>query len=93
MCSSDLASANRDPAAFPEPDAFRLDRAHARHMTFSFGPHYCPGGGLIRMELEEVLTALLDLPSWELAGSVDWGTPNLQDRGPKHLRIHFRNEV
>lgn len=35
-------AANRDPAAFPEPDRFRGDRARAA-LTFGAGPRNCPG--------------------------------------------------
>lgn len=35
-------AANRDPAAFPEPDRFRAGRANAV-LTFGAGPRGCPG--------------------------------------------------
>ncbi|MFG2069990.1 cytochrome P450 [Micromonospora tulbaghiae] len=35
-------AANRDPAAFPEPDRFRAGRANAA-LTFGAGPRGCPG--------------------------------------------------
>ena len=35
-------AANRDPAAFPEPDRFRASRANAA-LTFGAGPRGCPG--------------------------------------------------
>ncbi|MDX5460502.1 cytochrome P450 [Micromonospora tulbaghiae] len=35
-------AANRDPAAFPEPDRFRAGRARAA-LTFGAGPRGCPG--------------------------------------------------
>lgn len=83
-----LASANRDPAAFAEPD--RLDLARGgRPMTFSLGPHYCPGGPLARLELEEALTALLRFSSWELVGDYDYRGASLQDRGPSRLRVRL----
>jgi cytochrome P450 len=84
-----VAAANRDPEVFPRPDVLDLRRAGPSHLTFSLGPHYCPGGGLVRLELEEVLRGLLTLPCWALAGPVDWGAPNLQDRGPKSMRVSF----
>lgn len=52
-----IVSANRDARAFPEPDAFRLDRSEP-HLAFGYGPHYCLGAWLARMELEIVFPAL-----------------------------------
>jgi len=83
-----LASANRDPAAYADPD--RLDLARGgRPMTFSLGPHYCPGGPLARLELEESLTALLKFSRWELVGGFDYRGASLQDRGPSQLRVRL----
>ena len=55
-----LAAANRDPAAFPDPDSARLDRpARPRPVTFGHGPHFCFGAPLARLETELVLGRLL----------------------------------
>jgi novobiocin biosynthesis protein NovI len=51
-------SANRDPAVFPEPDRFDLNRSPNKHLTFAFGPHYCLGHFLARLEVKAVLNAL-----------------------------------
>ncbi|ASW54317.1 cytochrome P450 [Plantactinospora sp. KBS50] len=56
-----LASANFDEREFAEPDAFRLDRSPNRHLTFAYGPHFCVGARLARIQLEATLTALRDL--------------------------------
>jgi hypothetical protein len=83
-----LASANRDPAAYHDPD--RLDLARGgRPMTFSLGPHYCPGGPLARLELEEALKGLLRFSSWQLVGGFDYRGASLQDRGPSQLRVRL----
>lgn len=55
-----LAAANRDPAAFPDPDTVRLDRpARPRSVTFGHGPHFCFGAPLARLETRLVLARLL----------------------------------
>jgi cytochrome P450 len=56
-----IASGNRDERVYREPDQFRLDRAEAQtHLSFGYGPHFCVGSALARMEAEEALGALLD---------------------------------
>lgn len=54
-----ISSANRDPAAFAEPDVFRVDRRPIRHFAFGSGDHTCVGIGLARMEATIALEALL----------------------------------
>lgn len=41
-----LAAANRDPAAYPDPDRFDVLREGRRSFTFGIGPHACPGEAL-----------------------------------------------
>jgi cytochrome P450 PksS len=53
-----LAAGNRDPEVFPNPDAFDIGRAGARHLSFGSGPHACAGAGLARLELEAALLTL-----------------------------------
>ena len=47
-----LASANRDPEQFVEPDTCRLDRRPNRHLAFGYGIHRCIGADLARLEFE-----------------------------------------
>ncbi|WBB75978.1 cytochrome P450 [Micromonospora sp. WMMD1128] len=51
---------NRDPRQFPEPHVFDIDRTPTvPHLTFGFGPHFCLGTALGRMQVELSLGALL----------------------------------
>jgi cytochrome P450 len=55
-----LAGANRDPAVFDDPDAFRPERPNLRrHVAFAQGPHVCVGVHLARLEARAALAALL----------------------------------
>ncbi|SOD98331.1 cytochrome P450 [Blastococcus haudaquaticus] len=53
------ASANRDEAAFPEPEGFRTDRRPNRHVAFGSGIHFCLGAPLARAELRVAVEELL----------------------------------
>lgn len=63
-----ITGANRDPAQFPNPDRFDLDRAGARrHLAFAHGPHVCVGVHLARLEARTAVAILLDrLPALRL---------------------------
>jgi cytochrome P450 len=85
-----LASANRDPAAFEEPDAFRLGRRNARdHVAFGAGAHVCPGAYLARMETRVVLETLLArTEKIALAPGYTWDpNPVFWALGPRTLRV------
>ncbi|KKD08982.1 cytochrome P450 [Streptomyces sp. WM6386] len=61
-------SANRDPGVFPYPETIDFSRSPNPHVSFGFGPHYCPGGMLARLESELLVDALLDrVPGLRLA--------------------------
>ncbi|MEU5191187.1 cytochrome P450 [Streptomyces klenkii] len=67
-----IASANRDPEAFPEPDLLDLTRSPNAHTAFGYGPHYCTGAHLTRLQLSVALRVLLEkLPDLELAEPAD----------------------
>jgi cytochrome P450 len=64
-------SANRDPAAFTDPDKFDIDRdrTEAQNIGLGYGIHSCLGAALARMETAIAIDKLLDfMPRYE----VDW---------------------
>jgi cytochrome P450 len=85
-----IASANRDPAVYPDPDRFDLDRRPKRLLTFGFGSHQCPGAHLARAQIAVGLRALLErLPGLRLARPEHALPQGTVMRGPRALDVVF----
>lgn len=64
----DLAPANWDPKAYPEPDKLDLTRNASQQLGFGYGRHQCVGQQLARAELQIVFHTLLRrIPTMRLA--------------------------
>lgn len=87
-----LASANRDPHRFPDPDRLDLDRDTAGHLALGHGIHYCLGAPLARLETEIALAALLErLPGLALDVPYErlrW-RPSARARGLLELPVRY----
>ncbi len=84
------ASANRDEEVFgADADQLRVDRHPNPHLSFGFGPHFCLGAALARLEGRVVLGALVErFSSITLAGPVE-RTPSPVIAGVRHAPLVF----
>ncbi len=89
-----VLAADRDPAAFAEPDAFRPGQraGERRHIAFGAGPHLCIGAALARLQADVAFETLLRrLPTARLAvpeAELTWW-PSPITRGLFHLPVEL----
>lgn len=87
-----LASADRDPARFEQPDTFDIRRPTQGHLAFGHGIHYCLGAPLARAEGRIAVRTLLERCP-DLALDADPATltwrPGMLIRGVHRLPVRF----
>lgn len=50
---------NRDPDEVEDPDVIRIDREGVKHFAYGFGPHYCIGARLGRVQMDLLFRAMV----------------------------------
>jgi pimeloyl-[acyl-carrier protein] synthase len=86
-----MGAANRDPERFTDPNRLDLTRQDNRHLAFGWGPHFCFGAPLGRIEAQIAFETLLTrLPELELVGGPLQWRANLKLRGLETLPIRWQ---
>ena len=86
--------ANRDESVFANADAFDLDRTNlSDHLTFGYGPHFCPGAPLARAVARIGITAFLErfpVGTVHLTdGFVYENVPAFFETGPRRVTVEI----
>ncbi len=86
-----MASANRDPRRYNEPDVYDIRRTDIQHLTFGHGLHFCLGAHLARLEGRVALDELLNRwPEWDVDYSGIKLAPTSTVRGWERMPIIVR---
>lgn len=84
-------SANHDASVFSDPETFRLDRSMdelRKHVAFGFGPHFCAGAHLARMEARMTLVEVIRrMPKLRMNGTPERLTTTFSFWGRKKLPV------
>ncbi len=84
-------AANRDPAAFADPDRFDIGRTGNRHVAFGTGIHTCLGAPLARMETHEAFAYLSErFDRIEVVEDPPVYQPAIASGGFEDLHVTFR---
>ncbi len=85
-----FGAANHDPARFPDPEKFDIDRDTSGHLAFGHGIHRCVGEHLARLEMKIVAEEVLKwMPDYEVAAPVELRHNAASNRGPVSLQVRF----
>jgi cytochrome P450 len=85
-----LASANRDPRNWTDPDRYDIHRREGGHLAFATGPHLCIGARLGRYEARAAWRVLLDrLPELRLDPERAIEITGWEFRSPNHLEVKW----
>jgi cytochrome P450 len=85
-----IGSANRDERRFDRADVFDLDRSSDDHIAFGFGPHFCAGSHLARLEARVAVRTLLErLKNLRLDPAEESYMVGMAFRSPDRLMVQF----
>jgi cytochrome P450 len=81
-------AANRDEEKWEDPERFDIHRTPAQIFTFGFGPHFCLGANLAKVEGRIALEAILSrIPEWTVDRDNAVLTKGIDTRGWETLPV------
>jgi cytochrome P450 len=85
-----LHAGNRDPAHFADPERLDITRKGNQHLGFGYGPHFCVGAPIARLETKIAINAMLQrLPELALPSQpLEW-LPTTVIHGVRALHVTF----
>ncbi|RMF11162.1 MAG: cytochrome P450 [Alphaproteobacteria bacterium] len=82
-----INAANHDPRVFKNPEKFDITRKPNKHLTFNYGPHFCLGAQIARLEGQvAILEALRRFPNLRLKEPVQY-MDTLVMRGTRSMLV------
>lgn len=89
-----INAANHDERAFDNPDVFDITRTPNLHLTFNFGPHFCMGAPLARLEGQVAIgESIRRLPGLELVAEEYEYMDTMIMRGVREMPVRLRTET
>ncbi|MGE0878468.1 MAG: cytochrome P450 [Acidimicrobiia bacterium] len=83
-------AANRDPQRWSDPDTFDITRTEQRHHSFGYGPHFCLGQALARVDLQEAIGAFVRrIDRFELVTDPIVRLPAVPDEAIERLDVRY----
>ena len=84
-----LSAANRDPAAWADPETLILGRPGPANLAFGLGGHHCLGLGLAKLETCVAVEKFIQLPGPRLVSAAPTWRPLRTLRRLSHLPVVF----
>jgi cytochrome P450 len=83
-----VGAANRDDRKYDDPERFDIHRDVTSHLSFGYGPHFCLGAALARLEARVALDEMLTrFPTWDVDLSDAVLAPTSTVRGWERLPV------
>ncbi|MEH6515235.1 MAG: cytochrome P450 [Halioglobus sp.] len=89
-----INAANHDLQAFEQPDVFDINRDANNHLTFNFGPHFCMGAPLARLEGKIAINRIIEqFPDLRLSGAGCEYMDTMVMRGVRNMMVELHHSA